>query len=166
MKTGHEARRTERAFTLLEILAVMVIIGMMVGAAALEIPRILDSNRVGAAKSEMSTFCTALELFRMDVGRYPTDDEGLQVLLSAPADATNWNGPYLHQPKISNDPWGTPYQYHTRVNQTTGDTEFLIESYGSDKKPGGTGFAADFGSNGVTDPEGWLAGGAGIAGGP
>jgi general secretion pathway protein G len=149
---------------MLEILAVMVIIGMMVGAAALEIPRILDKQRVGAAKSEMSTLATAVEMFKMDAGRYPTDDEGLAVLLAAPPDATNWGGPYLHQPAIPNDPWGMAYMYHTRVGPT-GDTEFMIESYGSDRKAGGTGTAQDFGSNGITDPEGWMSGGTGLAGG-
>lgn len=165
MRTGNQMRQTARAFTMLEILAVMVIIGMMVGAAALEIPRILDKQRVGAAKSEMSTFCTAIELFKMDVGRYPSEDEGLQALITAPTDATNWSGPYLHQPAIPNDPWGTPYMYHTRVGPN-GDSEFLIVSYGSDRKAGGTGTAADFGSNSVTDPEGWLSGGTGLAGNP
>ena len=138
---------------------------VMVSAAVLELPGIIDSNKVKGAKSEMSTFCTALELFRMDVGSYPTDDQGLQALITAPADATNWSGPYLKQTTTFKDPWGTPYQYHTRVNQTTGATEFLVVSYGSDKKAGGTGYAADFGSNGVTDPEGWQSGGSGIAGG-
>jgi general secretion pathway protein G len=165
MRTVKQVRRTARAFTMIEILAVMVIIAMMVGAAALGIPRILDQNRQRAAKAEMSTLSDALELFKMDVGRYPTEDEALSVLLTAPADATNWNGPYLKAPALPVDPWGTAYMYHTRVGPS-GDTEFLIVSYGSDKKPGGTGFASDIGSNGVTDPEGWLGGGTGLAGSP
>ena len=156
MRTGKKARRTARAFTMIELVAVIVIIGIIASGAALAIPKLIDRAKIGAAKGDMSTFCTALETFRMDVGRYPTEDEGLLALLVAPVDATNWGGPYLDATKIKLDPWNMPYLYHTRVN-ANGETEYLIVSYGPSRMQG----PGNIGSKDVTDPNGWLQGGSG-----
>ena len=80
-----------------------------------------------------------VKAFRAECGRYPTTDEGLEALTSAPDDVKRWNGPYLKH-AIANDPWGNPYLY---TSPTSGKDSFLIESYGADGKPGGDGVAAD-----------------------
>jgi general secretion pathway protein G len=157
MSIGQKRRGLARAFTMLEIMAVIVIIGMMAGAAALAIPKLITKAKIGTAKSQISTYCTALEAFRMDVGRYPTEDEGgLVALVAAPPTATNWAGPYLDPPRVQADPWNIPYIYHTRVNDQ-GETEYLIVSFGPSQQQG----VGNIGSKDM-DPVDWLAGGSGF----
>ena len=158
MRTGNKRRGLARAFTMIEIMAVLMIIGLMVGAAALAVPKLITRAKIGAAKSQMSTYCTAMEAFRMDVERYPSEDEGgLQALVAAPADATNWAGPYLDPPRIQLDPWNIPYMYHTRVSDS-GETEYLIVSYGPSQQQG----VGNIGSKDM-NPADWLAGGTGFS---
>jgi general secretion pathway protein G len=91
------------------------------------------------AKEEVLKLESGVKAFEADCGRYPTTDEGLEALSSAPAGLKSWNGPYLKHP-IVNDPWGNPYMY---TSPTSRKDSFLIESYGADGKPGGDGVAAD-----------------------
>jgi len=125
-------RKKERGFTLIEMLIVMVILGLL---AALVAPRMF--GKVGksmqkAAKAQISLFETALDTYRLDVGKYPTTDMGLQALREKPEDVERWDGPYLPK-EIPLDPWGHAYEY-----RSPGDHgEFDILSFGADGSPGG-----------------------------
>jgi type II secretion system protein G len=124
--------------------------GLLVAAAIALWPKLLITDG-HPHRDEMSTLCSAVEQFRMDTGRYPTEAEGLQALVEKPAGAENWDGPYLEPPKIPLDQWGMPYMYHTRVHDE--ETEYLIVSYGPSRKPG----PGNVGSKGI-DPAAWLSG--------
>jgi general secretion pathway protein G len=103
----------QAGFTLLELLIVLVIIGMLGGLVG---PRLLDrleGAKKATAETQVRMLKTALDTMRLDIGRYPTAEEGLQLLITAPTDPTLrlvWNGPYLEQ-NLPNDPWGRPYVY-------------------------------------------------------
>jgi general secretion pathway protein G len=132
------ARRAARGFTLIEILVVIAIIAMLMAVVG---PAVM--NRLGGAKSKTAVIQIAdldksLDLFKLDVGRYPTNMEGLQALVTAPATAGGWNGPYL-QGSLPSDPWGNPYHYANPG--PNGGVQIL--SYGADNAPGGEGENAD-----------------------
>ena len=126
-------------FTLIELLVVMIIIGLL---AALVGPRMFSKvgkSKQAAAKAQIEMFGTALDAFRLDVGRYPTTEEGLKALIEKPAGVENWDGPYLRKKVIPLDPWGRPYHY-----KSPGDHgEYDLFSYGRDGIPGGKGEDAD-----------------------
>ena len=135
-------RASTRGFTLIEILVVIVVIAIL---ATLVAPNIFQ--HVGAAKSATATsqiemLGTALDAYRLDNGQYPSTQQGLSALWEMPTvdPPTNWRGPYLRKP-VPNDPWGVAYIFVSpgTVNPTTYD----LQSYGADKKPGGTGEDAD-----------------------
>jgi general secretion pathway protein G len=121
------------------IIGIIVSVGMFFAgiymASKVGVDSSINQSKIRAAKSEMSTLCTALELFRMDVGRYPTEPEGLRALVQVPAGVTNWGGPYLKPARISSDPWDMPYKYQLLTNGQ-GQNDVLIVSYGPNQRPG------------------------------
>ena len=134
--------RQSTGFTLVEIMVVVVILGIL---AVLIVPRVLgrsDEARQAAAKHDIATIMQSLKLYRLDNGRYPTNEQGLQALVTKPTSApapSNWK-PYLD--KVPKDPWGNTYQYlspgvHGEVD---------VFSLGADNQPGGTGADLDIGS--------------------
>lgn len=128
-------KKTKRTgFTLIEILIVIAIIALL---ASLVTPRLfgkLESSKQKIAKTQIELIETALDMFRLDVGRYPTSQEGLKVLWQNPGNIPNWNGPYLKKP-ILKDPWGNPYIYISPGKHGPYD----LYSLGADGKPGGSG---------------------------
>ncbi len=124
----------EQGFTLIELLVVMIIIGLL---AALVGPKLfgkVGKARQQAAKAQISSFGTALDSFRLDVGRYPTSAEGLSTLRTQPGGVENWDGPYLSK-DIPNDPWGHEYAYSSPGS----NGEYDLVSYGLDGTSGGEG---------------------------
>jgi len=130
--------RQERGFTLIELLIVMVILGLL---AALVGPRMFGKTgkaKQKAAKAQISLFETAVDTYRLDVGKFPTTEQGLQALREKPQDQPKWDGPYLPK-QVPLDPWGNPYEY--RSPSEHGDYE--IVSYGADGASGGEGEDSD-----------------------
>ncbi|MCW5222513.1 type II secretion system major pseudopilin GspG [Verminephrobacter aporrectodeae] len=134
---GLRARRF-RGFTLIELLVVLVILTLLAGLVG---PKVLD--QLGGAKSKTARVQIAeieqgVDLFKLDVGRYPSDAEGLRALVDRPATAAGWNGPYLRK-GLPADPWGAAYLYKSAGRNGGPD----IFSLGADGKPGGEGENAD-----------------------
>lgn len=135
-----QTRRTPRAgVTLIELMVVVAIIGLFVALVGPAIFKQLGKGQATAAKSQIESFMTALGTYKLDVGAFPTTEQGLQALRVKPGDVANWNGPYL--PKdVPQDPWHHPYVY--KYPGDHGD-EPDIMSYGGDGQPGGEGDNAD-----------------------
>jgi|SRR5581483_543586 len=135
--------RARRAFTLLELTIVVIIIGIL---AAVIVPRfggMTQDARISSAKGNLAQIENAIEVFHVHMDRYPTSEEGLKVLVEAPSgDATKWRGPYIKQ--LLNDPWGEPFQY--RIPGTHHPTGFDLWSRGADKVDGGEAENADVGN--------------------
>ena len=134
--------RFAAGFTLLELLVVIVIIGLLAAYVGPKYFSQLGKSEVTIAKAQMEAFEKSLDTYRLDVGRYPTAEEGLAALMTAPASAgAKWNGPYLKK-GVPPDPWGQPYQYRSPAARG----EYEIVSLGKDGQPGGTGEGADISS--------------------
>ncbi|HMF28638.1 MAG TPA: type II secretion system major pseudopilin GspG, partial [Candidatus Cybelea sp.] len=129
---------TSRGFTLLELLVVMVIIGLLVGYVAPRYFSQLGKSEVKVTQAQIAAFEKALDTYRLDVGHYPTTEQGLTALVARPQNEPKWNGPYL-QKAVPLDPWGKAYQYKSPGEHG----EFDVFSFGKDGQPGGSGEAAD-----------------------
>lgn len=126
---------------MLELLVVIVIIGLLAAYVGPKYFSQLGKSEVTVAKAQIEAFEKALDAFRLDVGRYPTTEEGLGGLLTQPAGAARWNGPYLKK-DVPQDPWGHSYIY--KSPGTKGEYEVI--SYGKDGQPGGSAENADISS--------------------
>lgn len=131
-------RTAQSGFTLLELLIVLTIIGLLVGYVAPKYLNQLGKSEVKVARAQIKAFEDALEQYRLDVGSYPSSEQGLNALVTAPPGVPRWQGPYLKR-NVPLDPWGAPYQYRSPGQH--GDID--IFSFGADGKPGGSGEAAD-----------------------
>ena len=108
------SRRNIRAadgYTLLELLVVLAILAILAAVATPAMMHYLDTAKVEAAKTDVSNLSAALDVYKLDVGRYPTTAQGLRALLVKPTNVTGWNGPYLKTSSSLNDPWGQPFHY-------------------------------------------------------
>lgn len=127
-------RNPKAGLTLLEVMVVLAIIALIAGLAA---PRLMDSFGRAKARSaiiQMENLRSAVQLFYLDAGRYPSEAEGLAALAAAPQGVQNWQGPYLDGAEDLNDPWNRPYIYRSPA----GDKPFEIITYGADGRAGGT----------------------------
>jgi len=132
-------RRGERGFTLVEILVVITIIGLIMGLVGPRVLNYLTESKAKAAKIQIESFASALDLFFLDAGRYPSGSEGLTALVQRPGSISGWNGPYLKGGLVPADPWGNPYIYRSPGQRGAYD----IVSFGADGQEGGTGTAGD-----------------------
>jgi general secretion pathway protein G len=129
----------EGGFTLVEMLVVITIIGLVMGLIGPRVLNYLGEAKVKTAKLQIESFGSALDLFYLDVGRYPSASEGLAALAQRQGNAAVWNGPYLKNASVPADPWGHAYIYRTPGEKGP----YEIVSLGSDGQEGGTGTATD-----------------------
>jgi general secretion pathway protein G len=132
-------RRHQAGFSLIEIMVVMVIIGLLMALVGPNLIRRSEVAKTQAAAIQIERLGTVLDTFRLDVGRYPTTQEGLAVLVQPPAGVGRWNGPYLNK-AIPADPWDRQYFYRSPGD---GGRPYDLYSLGSDGAPGGSGDARD-----------------------
>jgi general secretion pathway protein G len=132
----------ERGFTLVEMLVVITIIGLIMGLIGPRVLNYLSESKVKTARIQIQSFGSALDLFYLDAGRYPSTAEGLAALVRPTSGVAGWTGPYLKGGNVPNDPWNNPYVYRSPGSRGPYD----IVSYGSDGQEGGTGLAADISS--------------------
>jgi len=126
-------RLARRGFTLVELLVVLVILGLLAAVAAPQAMRYLGGARHDAAKLQVQGLATALDLYRLDTGHYPTREEGLAALVQRPAGQERWNGPYVRKAEQLQDPWGRPYRYRVPGEGRPYD----LFTLGADDRPGG-----------------------------
>lgn len=127
-----------KGFTLLELLVVMVIIGLLAGYVAPKYFSQVGKSEIKVARAQMDAFEKALDQYRLDIGRYPSTEQGLAALVQRPGSESKWSGPYLRK-EVPLDPWGKPYQY--KFPGEHGEYDLL--SYGKDGQPGGAAESAD-----------------------
>ncbi len=132
------APHRQRGFTLLELLVVMVIIGLLAGYVGPKYFAQIGKSEVKATRAQIDALEKALDQYRIDVGHYPTTEQGLPALMKRPPGENRWSGPYLRK-DVPNDPWGSPYQYR----QPGEHGDFDLFSFGKDGKAGGEGENAD-----------------------
>jgi general secretion pathway protein G len=135
----HARGRTQRGFTLLELLVVILIIGLLTGIVAPRLVGQISKSEATAARAQIDAIDKALQAYRIDTGRYPNASQGLAALTIAPSDEPRWRGPYLRG-NVPPDPWGNAYQYRS---PGIGGKDFDLLSLGRDRIPGGSGDDAD-----------------------
>lgn len=133
------AASPQAGFTMVEMLVVLTIIGLITALATPRVLQYMASAKVDAAEAQIKNLESALELYFIDNGQFPTTEEGINALTSAPDNATGWNGPYIKANGVLLDPWGSPYGYQLNEN----GQGFTVTSLGADKTPGGSDLNAD-----------------------
>ncbi|MEE9356361.1 MAG: type II secretion system major pseudopilin GspG [Methylococcaceae bacterium] len=131
-----------RGFTLIELLVVLAIIGLLAGLVGPKVMKHLGGAKTKSAKVQIEGLAAAMDMYRLDVGVYPSSEEGLVALISNPGDVRGWNGPYLRKNKIPKDPWNRDYRY-----QSPGEHgKFDLYTFGADDNEGGEGEDQDIAS--------------------
>jgi general secretion pathway protein G len=132
VQIGSKALRGQRGFTLLELLVTLTILALLATIVTPQVLKYIQSSRVQTARLQVQSISAALDLFQVDVGRYPSAQEGLQSLVAQPDGLSAWGGPYLKKASGLVDPWGIPYHY--RIPGQHGDVD--VFSYGGGKTDG------------------------------
>jgi len=134
MKRNYSGK-PQQGFTLIELLVVLVILGLLASIAGPKVMNYLGGAKSDSAKLQVEEFGASLDLFKLETGRYPTSQEGLQALVQAPSGLTGWNGPYLKKKAVPKDPWGNDYRYVSPGQHGPYD----LSSLGADNRDGGDG---------------------------
>lgn len=134
-----QTSRSLRGFTLLELLVVMVIIGLLAAYVGPRFFSQIGKSEIKAARAQIDALEKALDQYRLDIGHYPSTEQGLAALMARPGGEKKWDGPYLKK-ALPDDPWGHPYAYR-QPGEHGGDYDLL--SFGKDGQPGGSGEAED-----------------------
>ena len=147
MTDEQQTRRGRRpsaqaGFTLIELLVVLVILGLLAALAGPRIIGYLGGAKTDTTRLQVQNFKSALDLYRLDTGAYPSTQQGLTALVRNPGNVPGWKGPYIDSPSLPTDPWGNPYLYKAPGEHGSYD----LYSLGSDKAPGGSGEAGDVSS--------------------
>lgn len=119
MKSPVPSSLREKGFTLIELLVVLVILGMLAGLVGPRLFSNVDKSKVKTAQTQVKMLRGSLQAYRLDVGTYPSTEQGLAAIMSAPSNTQNWQGPYLED-ELPKDPWGRDYQYKSPVNNLKG----------------------------------------------
>lgn len=135
-------KRCILGFTLLELMVVLLILAMLATIAAPRVIKYLQKAKSETASIQVNALSAAVDSFHLDMGRFPTSDEGLKVLVERPAEGATWDGPYIKKRDSLLDPWGEAYLYRVPGLQS----EYDIYTLGADKKEGGEGEAQDIGN--------------------
>jgi len=131
--------KLEAGFTLIELLVVLVILGLLAGLVGPNVMKYIGSSKVEVSRAQLEDLSAGLDLFKLDVGRYPDSDEGLQALVESGVDIAGWNGPYLRKKRVPQDPWNRDYVYAVPGE----GNDYELYSLGADGKPDGSGEDAD-----------------------
>ncbi len=134
--------RTENGFTLLELLVVLGIIALLAGIVGPQVMKHMGTSKTKAARVQVEDLAASLDMYKLDVGKYPTSEQGLTALVEKPGDTKRWNGPYLRKTKVPQDPWIQDYHYASPGEHG----RFDLYSYGADEKEGGEGEDQDINS--------------------
>ncbi|MEM7507902.1 MAG: type II secretion system major pseudopilin GspG [Pseudomonadota bacterium] len=133
-----QSQRRDAGFSLIELLVVLGILALLAGVVGPKVVGYFGRAKTQTAVTQIEGMRAALDLYLLDMGRYPTAEQGLDALVRAPANALTWNGPYLQDTDVPLDPWGQPYRY-----VVTQDGQVAIATLGADNQEGGSGEAAD-----------------------
>ena len=139
LRPRHGVGRTAPGFTLIELLVVILIIGLLTAVVAPRFMGQVSKSEVTAARAQLDALDKALQSYRIDMGRFPTEAQGLRALVTAPQGDARWRGPYL-QGELPLDPWGNAYQYRSPA---ANGRDYEVLSLGRDRSPGGSGDDAD-----------------------
>lgn len=137
MKKQH---RQNKGFSLIELMIVLVILGLIAGIVGPQAMKYLGKGKTKSAKVQIENISSALDLYRLEVGSYPTSSQGLNALVKAPSGARAWNGPYMKKSSVPVDPWNNEYQYKRPGSE---GNPYELMSLGADGAPGGAGEDAD-----------------------
>lgn len=132
-------RSQEQGYTLIELLVVLAILGLLVAIAVPQLMKSLERAKSDTARVQIEKLSSILDLYRLDLGQYPSEQAGLTALVEVPADVERWNGPYLKNRQALIDPWGRPYLYRSPGEHG----EYDLYSLGADGKDGGEGNNVD-----------------------
>ena len=139
MKKHANHKRRESGFTLIELLVVLVILGLLAGLVGPNVMKYVGSSKIEVTRAQLEDLSAGLDLFKLDVGRYPSSEEGLLVLVEGNDTIPGWNGPYLRKKRVPLDPWSNAYIYAIPGQ----GNDFDLLSLGADGEPEGTGEDAD-----------------------